>query len=90
MTEDSADRSWYSEEDTFVFTTNSSATFQSPCPCVSQTFRNSKNKETDVDTVVEAESKYSLFNLSTFAGRKSNYKAKLSIEYALCKCLAKF
>ena len=53
-------------------------------------FRNSKNKETDVDTVVEAESKYSLFNLSTFAGRKSNYKAKLSIEYTLCKCLAKF
>ena len=39
--------------------------------------------------VVEAESKYSLFNLSTFA-EKETTRQKLSIKYTLCKCFAKF
>ena len=49
-------------------------------------FRNSKNKETDFDTVVEAESKYSLFNLSTFAEKattRQNYRSNTLYANAL-------
>ena len=41
------------------------------------------------DMEVEAESKYSLFNLSTFA-EKETTRQKLSIKYTLSKCFAKF
>ena len=41
------------------------------------------------DMEVEAESKYSLFNLSTFA-EKETIRQKLSIKYTLCNRFAKF